>query len=84
MLEIPCVSCVQKAGLISCPLEVQGVGVQSGAKGRGRARSFASALGGSSRALVALRVKEAGGRQDQSTFRIIFEICSGKGSDVRY
>lgn len=40
--------------------------------------------GVSNRALTALGVKEAGGRQDQSTFRIIFEICSGKGSDVRY
>lgn len=28
--------------------------------------------------------KEAGGKQDQSTFRIILEICSGKGSDVCY
>lgn len=34
--------------------------MQSGAKGRGRARSFASALGGSSRALAALRARRLG------------------------
>lgn len=41
------------------------------------ARSCIPALSGS-------QGKEAGGKQDQSTFRIILEICSGKGSDVRY
>lgn len=28
--------------------------------------------------------EEAGGRQDQSTLRVIFGLCLGKGSDVRY
>lgn len=58
--------------------------VQSRAKGRAEARSFVSALGGEQQSLSGSQSKEAGGRQDQSTFRIIFEVCSGKGSDVRY
>lgn len=41
-------------------------------------------LGGEQQRRSGSQSKEAGGRQDQSTFRIIFEICSGKGSGVRY
>lgn len=41
-------------------------------------------LGGEQQSRSGSQSKEAGGRQDQSTFRIIFEICSGKGSGVRY
>ena len=51
---------------------------------RAEARRFVSALGGEQQSLSGSQSKEAGSRQDQSTFRIIFEICSGKGSDVRY
>lgn len=72
---------MQKEGLISCPLEGSGYVSAEQGKGRAEARSFGCS-GLSSRALAALRVRRGG--QDQSTFRIIFAICSGKGSDVRY
>lgn len=67
---------MQKKGLISCPLEVLHMSAERAKQGA-EARSCVPALSGS-------RGKEAGGRKDQSTFRIILEICSGKGSDVRY
>lgn len=58
--------------------------LQNGAKGRTEARNFTLALRAEQQSLGSSQNTEAGGRQDQSTFRIIFEICSGKGSDVRY
>lgn len=56
--------------------------VQSKAREGQRQGALSGHLVVSSRALAALRARRGG--QDQSTFRIIFAICSGKGSDVRY